>query len=202
MKLFIIRHGESEANAKGIHQGQRIDTSLSKLGRSQAKKLAKRLKNEKIEVIYTSDLKRAKETAEEINKFHQVKLISDRRLREFDMGDFTEIENKWEIFQKYKEEESKKKSIERYKVSPPNGESEWQHFLRVEEFLGDLLKTNYKSIVVVAHGGTNKIFFGLTNYTSREKMYEIPQKNTCLNELEFDGKKWHVHKINCVRHLE
>jgi broad specificity phosphatase PhoE len=202
MKIYLIRHGESEANANGIPQGQRIDTVLSVNGKEQAKKISERLRNEKIDAIYSSDLLRAKETAEEIAKHHKLDLIFDKRLREFDMGDFTELKNKWEIFQKYKSEESAKSGIERHKVIPPNGESEWQHFLRVEEFLKDILKEKHENIIIVAHGGTNKIFFGVIGHASKEEMYEISQKNACLNEFEFDGTSWKVHKVNDLKHFE
>lgn len=84
MRLILVRHAESEANAKGINQGQKIDTSLSDLGKKQANQVAQRLKEEKIDLIYSSDLKRAKETAEQINKFHKLKIIYDERLREKD----------------------------------------------------------------------------------------------------------------------
>ena len=82
MKIYLVRHGESIANAKGIHQGQKIDTSLSKKGLEQAKKIAERLKDENFEIIYSSDLKRAYETAKEIVKLHNLKIVKDRRLRE------------------------------------------------------------------------------------------------------------------------
>ncbi len=84
MRLILVRHAESKANAEGINQGQKIDTSLSKLGIRQAKQVAQRLKDEKIDIIYSSDLKRAKETSEQINKFHKLKIIYDKRLREKD----------------------------------------------------------------------------------------------------------------------
>ncbi|MEM4230546.1 MAG: histidine phosphatase family protein [Candidatus Pacearchaeota archaeon] len=84
MRLILIRHAESEANAQEIHQGQKVDTSLSKKGIKQAKQVAQRLKDEKIDLIYSSDLKRAKETAVQINKFHKLKIIYDKRLRERD----------------------------------------------------------------------------------------------------------------------
>ena len=59
MKIYLVRHGESKANASGIHQGQKIDTSLSKNGLEQAKKIAERLKDENFEIIYSSDLRRS-----------------------------------------------------------------------------------------------------------------------------------------------
>jgi broad specificity phosphatase PhoE len=82
MRLILIRHGESKANAKGIRQGQDLDSPLSRNGKRQAKKLAKRLKDEKIDAIYSSDLKRAKQTAKFIAKSHRLKIIFDKRLRE------------------------------------------------------------------------------------------------------------------------
>jgi len=201
MKIFLVRHGESEANEKGIHQGQRIDTGLSKRGKEQAKLIAERLKDEKIEAIYSSDLKRAKETAEEIAKFHKKKIILDKRLREFDLGDFTELENRWELMQEHKKKESERLGIKRWEVSPPGGESEWAHILRVKSFLKDI-EQHEGNIIVVAHGGTNRIFFGVTGHTSMEKMYEHKQENTCLNIIEKNEGDYKVHLINCTRHLE
>ncbi len=83
--IILVRHGESIANAKKMSQGKQdewIDTHLTEKGREEAEKVAQRLKKEKIEIIYSSDLKRARETAEAINKFHNVKIKFDDRLRD------------------------------------------------------------------------------------------------------------------------
>ena len=86
MKIIIIRHGETEENKKGIVQGQ-IPGHLSELGKEQAKKVAKRLSKEKINVIYSSDLDRAKNTAQEIAKFHKKTLFElKQELRERNWG--------------------------------------------------------------------------------------------------------------------
>lgn len=85
MSLILIRHGESEANKRGQNQGRNdgwANTSLSEKGKEQARQVSERLKTEKIDHIFASDLKRAKETAEAINKFHKKKIIFDSRLRE------------------------------------------------------------------------------------------------------------------------
>ncbi|MBS3128486.1 histidine phosphatase family protein [Candidatus Woesearchaeota archaeon] len=83
MKILFVRHGETNANKQGISQGQGVNESLNKQGKIQAKKLALRLKKEKFDIAYTSDLKRAKETADEIMTFHKkVKLIVTKALRE------------------------------------------------------------------------------------------------------------------------
>lgn len=201
MKVFLIRHGQSLANAEGVHQGQKVDSPLSSEGKEQAHKLAKRLADEKVEIIYSSDLLRAKTTAEIISNNH-IPIILDKRLREFDSGDFTKFGSNLEIYKKYKEEESIKRGVKPHEVVLPGGESEHQHWLRIEDFVNDVLLSNlHQNIAIVAHGGTNKIFFGVTKHLSREKMYEVPQNNCCLNEIEYDGKNWKVHKINCLVHL-
>ena len=84
MKLILIRHAESLANVKGITQGQKINEPLSDLGKLQAQKLAKYLKDETVEAIFSSDLKRAISTAEEISNALKKKIIIDKRLREKD----------------------------------------------------------------------------------------------------------------------
>ena len=83
-RLILIRHGESIANAKGIRQGQKIDTPLTTLGKIQAKKIAERLKEENITKIFSSDLKRAHHTAKEISKKLGKKILLDKKLREKD----------------------------------------------------------------------------------------------------------------------
>ncbi len=101
MNIILVRHGESIANFKDISQGKGddwADTSLSEKGKEQALKVAERLKSEKIDVIYSSDLKRAVQTAKEINKFHNVKIKIDPRLR-----DMLDNENLEEFIKKCEE---------------------------------------------------------------------------------------------------
>jgi broad specificity phosphatase PhoE len=71
MRLIIIRHGETNDNANGICQGQN-DSPLSENGIAQAKSLALRFKDRKIDAVYSSDLQRAANTALEILKFHLI----------------------------------------------------------------------------------------------------------------------------------
>lgn len=80
-RIFLVRHGETEYNARGICQGQLLDVGLNERGKKQAQKLALALDGKNIGAIYSSPLKRAHETAELIGqklnlptKFH-AKLI-------------------------------------------------------------------------------------------------------------------------------
>ena len=64
MRLILVRHGETNENKNKVVQGF-LNTTLSKIGIQQAKKVANRLKDEKIDFAYSSDLDRAKQTAKE-----------------------------------------------------------------------------------------------------------------------------------------
>src|SRR5690606_30559966 len=88
MKLIITRHGETEENVAGILQGH-LPGKLSARGIEQAKKLALRLQNDKIDFIYSSDLDRAADTAKEIAQYHpNAKIEFVENLRERNLGEF------------------------------------------------------------------------------------------------------------------
>ena len=85
MEILVIRHGQTDWNALGKLQGK-TDIQLNDIGRQQAKETIKLIKDENIDVIITSPLKRAKETAEIINKNFEVTIIEDNRLIERGFG--------------------------------------------------------------------------------------------------------------------
>lgn len=88
MKLTLVRHGETEENAAKIIQGQ-IHGTLSPKGIEQAKTVAQKLKNNKYDIIYSSDLGRCVNTSKEIIKFHKsTKFVLRTELREFNFGIF------------------------------------------------------------------------------------------------------------------
>ena len=96
MRLFLTRHGETVANVRGISQGH-LPGTLSEKGVQQAKGLALKLRDEKIDAIYSSDLKRAADTAKEIAGFHpNAELLFVRSLREVDLGKLEGTRIDWE----------------------------------------------------------------------------------------------------------
>lgn len=87
MKLILIRHGETLWNKEGRVQGT-SDIELSDIGTNQAGLLASSLKNQHIEAIYSSPLKRALQTAQIINEFHSLHINTYKELMEMDQGIF------------------------------------------------------------------------------------------------------------------
>ena len=90
LKLILVRHGQTVWNREKRAQGI-SDIELSEHGRSQAECLALSLRDEKIDRIISSPLKRAVETAEVINRFHQLPIHTEDGLMELNMGDFEGI---------------------------------------------------------------------------------------------------------------
>jgi broad specificity phosphatase PhoE len=83
--LLLVRHGETDWNADGRLQGQ-TDRPLSDFGRRQARQLAEELADEELEAIYSSDLVRARETAEIVGERMGLPVVLDPDLREKDWG--------------------------------------------------------------------------------------------------------------------
>ncbi|MEO8541904.1 MAG: histidine phosphatase family protein, partial [bacterium] len=88
MRLILVRHGESEANARGIIQG-RLDFGLSELGRLQAHRVADRLKDDDIVRIVTSPLLRAAQTADIIGANRGMVPVAEPALMEYDVGEIS-----------------------------------------------------------------------------------------------------------------
>lgn len=83
--LLLVRHGETDWNADGRLQGH-TDRPLNEYGRRQAQQLAEELDGEELEAIYSSDLARARETAEIVGQRLGLPTVLDPDLREKDWG--------------------------------------------------------------------------------------------------------------------
>ncbi len=196
VKLIITRHGETEENRAGIIQGH-LPGRLSKTGIEQARKVALRLKNEKIDFIYSSDLARASDTAKEIAKFHPgvpVEFVKD--LRERFLGD-------WQG--ESKEELGFAKNMSVTALSPKNGETFEEVFNRASSFLHKVLaKHRDDTVLFVGHNGINKAMIAVITGKAPEEMKSIEnQHNTSINMFEIDEDKNHkVLCFNCRKHLD
>lgn len=190
MRLILTRHGETIENKKGIFQGE-ISGTLSRLGKQQAKKLALRLKNEKIDVIYSSDLKRALDTTKTIAKYHKkTLLIIDRQLRERYCG---KLEGKkipenfdWETISNGLES---RKSIAK----------------RAKSFVDKILKKHKnQTVLVVSHGGVQNAFLTLLHKQAGSEFSDFKGvTNTSVSMIDVNENRKHkIHYVNCTKHLD
>ncbi len=86
LQVILVRHGETDWNRERRIQGGNSDTLLNGNGREQAERLGLRLKSEKVQAIYSSPLKRARDTAQEIARYHGLEVHTDAALKELDAG--------------------------------------------------------------------------------------------------------------------
>lgn len=144
MKLYIIRHGETDENVAGIVQGW-LDTNLNEKGVAQAIKVAANF-DKSIDAIYSSDLRRATKTAHEFTTLHpNIPYYEDARLRERDYGDISgKRRNRRDYEQLWSSEEI---------AASLNVESVSHFTNRVATFLSDIKSKPYESVLIVAHAG-------------------------------------------------
>lgn len=145
MEILLTRHGQTEWNLLKKVQGK-ADIELNEKGIKQAEETRDSLKNEKIDLILCSPLKRALQTAEIINQGRNINIIIDERVSERDFGEFEGMPNTdfdFNAFWSYKQNLKYEKA-----------ENIKDFFERVYGFL-DSIKHEYagERVLIVAHGG-------------------------------------------------
>lgn len=180
MKLYVIRHGLTDLNTKGIYNGH-LDEDINDIGISQAEQAKEFMKDKDYDVIYCSPMLRAKHTCEIIN-INNIPIIYDNRLKERTLGNLDGKNLKKEGF--------RKKLFFDYnynKVKDEIFEDLPTLFKRVHNFLDEMIKNNKnQNILIVAHGGILRaihFYFNeipengdLSSYTSKNcqiDFYEI-----------------------------
>ena len=143
MDIYLIRHGITIWNEKGITQGQ-TNNKLSKNGKLQVVGVAKDLKSVCFDLIFSSPLKRAMQTSKILNKHNKTKIIKDRRLLDIDQGIFSGRE-----YARLSDEEKKLKTLRAKSCKMENIESLYK---RLYDFVEYLKKFQYKNVLIVTHG--------------------------------------------------
>ena len=162
--IYFVRHGESEANIKGIFAGQRDDSPITQTGEQQARDTAKKILEENIQIdtIISSPLKRAFETAkiiaEEIG-FDTSKIKIDDRIIEYDMGDIsgTPIKN----------------ISSTILVSAKNTENANNFKKRVKNCIEELSLSS-DNILLVSHAGVGRMLKVIRKNGEAKLFYDIP----------------------------
>lgn len=187
---FLLRHGESVKNVRRVEVcwPEKIPSPLTEKGRRQIKKAALSLRNEKIDLIVSSDLLRTKETAEIVAKELGVKVLFDKRLREINFGIFNGKNAK--EMNKYFNPEGKLSQrevlLEKFEKRWPKGEN----YLDVQKRLYSLLlslekKYKGKRILLVSHCRPITFLEGLMKGWQREKIinYILKKKEISKGEI-------------------
>lgn len=198
MKLILVRHGETEWTSLGKFQGV-TDIGLNEKGRKQCRLLGVSLRDEKIDAIYSSDLKRAVETASEIASYHGLPVWADLDLREMNYGVLEGLTSV-ELKEKYPDILSEWINNPE-KVRIPEGESIKRVRKRAFRAIHKIYKKHSRrTVVVVSHNITIKIllskFLGknFSEFLTLELHPSSKSVVVCNDRLE-------VKVLNDVTHL-
>ncbi len=197
----LIRHGETPWNAEGRLQGH-TDIALNSHGQEQATQMAAALKaaNFHFDVLYTSDLQRAADTANAIVKLFGKPAVSDKELRERHFG----------VLQGLKISEAPQAHPKVWKVhlardlehDLEGGESISQFASRIKNALERITQDHPgKTICLVSHGGVLDMIYRIITQQalSAQRIASVP--NASLNRIAHDGQRWVVEKWADISHL-
>ncbi len=187
----MVRHGESEHNREGLVQGQK-DSKLTGQGRKQAELLAERLENNEFEAVYSSDLQRARETADILALHHDTEIVETEKLRERNYGDL-----EGESFEVWRDLDTE----DHHDWKTAGGESLREHKERSMEFLNMLMVENMGKALLVAHGGTiAAVLMHILNCSSRQA-WRFRIQNCSITRVQHQEDGWRIEVVGDACHL-
>lgn len=198
-ELLLIRHGETTWNQQGRMQGQQ-DSPLTPLGLEQAQSLARRLKTVAFAALYSSDLKRAHDTASCIAEQTGHAILSDRNLRERSFGIFEGLTNS-EIAVRYPAEHAPFARREP-DYAMPGGESATLFRSRCVSCLEVIAGRHLgETLVVVTHGLVLDALYRTACGMTLEAPRGFPLVNCSVNTFRYEPPSWLAVTMGDVAHL-
>lgn len=212
-RIFLVRHGQTTANAQQVIQGPRIDAPLSDLGRRQAASVADALAQHPIAEVFSSPLARARETAQAVVSRHgvgggtahgsthghlAVQIVPE--LYEMDYGRF--IGRTYQDVQPEMDQVLDAWRMGFVDQSFPGGESALLAQHRIRPFAARLAADGARhDVAVVAHGRINRVLLATLTGAGLQRLEEFPQSNASITELAVADSVT-VVRLNDTGHLD
>ena len=197
MKLYIIRHAETEYNRKGIIQGSEVDSDINDIGESQANSFYEFYKDINFDKIYVSDLKRTFQTIrrftengssyEKLKEFNEISWGVNQGKSD-DLEDYAELIDTWlagNLDNKFEDGES------------PNEMS-----VRLVKGFNKVLDDDHDTVLLCIHGRALRILLSKIIDNDLTKMDKYVHSNTGLYILEYKNGKYEILESNLRNHLE
>lgn len=185
--LWLVRHGESTWNTLGLAQGQRDDAVLTDRGAAQAAAVAAQFRDLQVSAVYSSDLRRALQTAATFAEVLDLPVVRDRRLRERSLG----------VLEGTPVAEVSPSAtglcggmVVDADARPKGGESVRDLYRRAAAFCDDLARMPGGAagdVVVVAHGGTLRVLRAYLTGVPVEDMRWEPLENARVLRIDARG---------------
>ncbi|MHC1771255.1 MAG: histidine phosphatase family protein [Flexilinea sp.] len=172
----LVRHGQTDWNIEGRYTGQ-SDVPLNESGRQQAESLAALLATQHFAAVYTSDLSRARETAEIIAAPHKISVNVEPRLREINQGEWEGLH--FNFIRAQYDDLWKQRFIDPAGVRPPGGETINEVAARIYTAMNDIaLLHPDESVLIVSHGLALALIICKVQASPIARAYHLIPENT------------------------
>lgn len=198
MRLYLIRHGRQSSKLCNV------DVDLSQEGYSQAALLGQRLAGAGIQVVYSSEMKRAIQTAQAANFYWRVNHYFYPELREISFGEMEGLSDQ-EIavrFADFKKEQGKME----YDLAYPGGESAGDVVRRVIPVFREIMESGYEQVAIVTHGGVirSMVAYYLNMDLAKWRLLGNDLENCSITELVSrpGTQEFTLERFNDYAHLQ
>lgn len=198
-RLILVRHGETTWNVTGYYQG-RTDTDLSERGRRQAAALARQLRGVQLDAVYSSPLRRALDTVEQVAR-------EAGREVQVECG-ITEIEHGlWGGLHRSEVEERYGETLRLWLENPtqaevPGAETLEEVRSRVEEAVACILERNpHQNVLICTHDAVLKVLITSALGLGLDSFWAIQVDNASISILEHGGQRARLVLLNDTCHL-
>ena len=198
MNLYLIRHGRQSSRLCNVN------VDLDENGHRQARLVGERLLPTEIDVVYSSDLYRAVQTAEEANRLWQVRHVIDARLREISYGDMEGMSDE-DIAVTYAGLNARR-NLMIEDIPYPGGECAGDVVKRVMPVLEEIVQTDARQVAIVTHGGVIRsiVTYLLGMELAKSRLLCTSLENCSITQLSWNPKKHRfvLERLNDFAHLE
>jgi alpha-ribazole phosphatase len=199
-RILLVRHGRVAWNARSAYTGW-TDIELDDWGLQEAGMVSKKLSSAPIKAVYSSDLIRARKTAEIIAKPHGLTVTNDKNLREINYGEWEGL-GVDDIIANYGEDFYKTWTNDPENVRIPGGETFSELCQRAAPAAESIAKAHPgQTVVIVAHKSVNRVLLCHWLGLSVGSYKQIEQDNGAINSVVFSGNRVVVETVNDVCHI-
>lgn len=184
MKIYLVRHGETDWNKEGRVQGS-VDIPLNGYGVELAEVTSEAMKDIPVDIIYASPLQRARKTAEIMKRDRDIPVIVDERLREMSFG-------RYEGTLIREAERCETNPLHNFISNPgeyqaKDGEDFAQVICRAQDFIEDILiplQGQYENVMLAVHGAFIRCFIRCIEKRPLSEFWSSSQKNCAVTIVE------------------
>ncbi len=199
--LYIIRHGQTDLNLKGIVQGRGINSPLNDTGRQQAEAFYEHYKNEQFDKIYTSTLLRTHQTVDLFLR-QGIPWEQLEGLDEIGWGIYEGREQTPEVMQGFLELTGGWRNGE-LDSSVEGGETPNQLLARQRRALDHIMASpGEEQVLICMHGRAMRVFLCMLINRDIALMDDFPHTNTALYRVHFNGEEFAITDTYNIKHLE